>query len=85
MSEKNTNKAIDFEAAVKRLDEISSLMSRSGVSLDESLALYEEGVALVRECNKKLDSTERRIKMLRLSADGELTEVDMPPMAEGDN
>ena len=38
---------MSFEEAMKRLDEITEELSREGVSLDRSLALYEEGVALV--------------------------------------
>lgn len=69
-------KTIDFEAAMKRLDKITEELSREGVSLEDALALYEEGVGLVRECNKKLEDTERKIKILQLSASGELSEED---------
>ena len=67
---------IKFEDAMKRLDRICDELSREGVALDEALALYEEGVKLVRACNEKLEATERRIKMLQISADGELKEED---------
>lgn len=73
MSDKKT---VDFEAAMSRLDKITDELSREGVSLEDALALYEEGVSLVRVCNKKLEETERRIKILQLSASGELTEED---------
>ena len=69
-------KNISFEDAMKRLDKISEELSREGVSLEEALALYEEGVKLVRECNKKLEETERKIKILQLSDQGELKEED---------
>lgn len=72
----DNKKAIDFEAAMKRLDKITEELSREGVSLEDALALYEEGVGLVRECNKKLEDTERKIKILQLSASGELSEKD---------
>lgn len=62
------NKNITFEAAVKRLEEIVDLLERGNTSLDESLALYEEGVGLVRFCNDALDGAEKRIKVL--AADG---------------
>lgn len=68
---------IELEAAMKRLDKITEELSREGIGLEESLALYEEGVKLVRICNRKLDETERRIKILRMSADGEMTEQDL--------
>ncbi len=68
------NKDINFESAMERLEKITDELSREGITLEESLALYEEGVALARVCNKKLDETERKIKILQLSADGEIEE-----------
>lgn len=75
----SNNKNVDFEAAMQRLDKITEELSREGVALEDALVLYEEGVALVRACNKRLEETERRIKVLQLSATGELTEEDLDP------
>ena len=69
-------KDINFEDAMKRLEVIAQELAREGVKLEDALTLYEEGVGLVRECNKILENTERKIKMLQLSATGELTEKD---------
>ena len=70
------NKDINFEKAMERLEQITQELSREGITLEESLALYEEGVALARVCNKKLDETERKIKILQISEDGEIDEKD---------
>lgn len=70
---------MSFEEAMKRLDEITEELSREGVSLDKSLALYEEGVKLARVCNEKLEDTERKIKMLQISQSGEVSEKDFIP------
>ena len=70
---------MSFEEAMKRLDEITEELSREGVSLDRSLALYEEGVKLARVCNEKLEDTERKIKMLQISQSGEVYEKDFIP------
>ena len=43
------------------------------ISIEDSLALYEEGVALVRLCNARLESVERKISLLRMTPDGEIT------------
>ena len=69
---------MNFEKAMERLENLTVELSREGITLEESLALYEEGVGLVRLCNKKLEATERKIKMLKMSVDGELFEVDLP-------
>ena len=70
------NKAIDFESAMSRLEKITEELAREGVKLEDALSLYEEGVGLVKECNKTLEQTERKIKILQLSANGELEEKD---------
>lgn len=70
---------MSFEEAMKRLDEITEELSREGVSLDRSLALYEDGVKLARVCNEKLEDTERKIKMLQISQSGEVSEKDFIP------
>ena len=70
------DKDMNFEKAMERLEKITQELSREGITLEESLALYEEGVALARVCNKKLDETERKIKILQVSDDGEIEEKD---------
>ncbi|MBO5716326.1 MAG: exodeoxyribonuclease VII small subunit [Clostridia bacterium] len=65
-----------FESATARLEEIVKLLERGNSSLDESLKLYEEGVALVRFCNEALDNAEKRIKILTPSANGDMIEKD---------
>ena len=69
-------KNIEFEAAMKRIDEIVAKLEDSSLKLDESLALYEEGVALVALCREKLEVAQRRITVLSPDANGEITEKD---------
>ena len=73
---KKDDKNIDFEAAMSRLEKITEELAREGVKLEDALSLYEEGIGLVKECNKTLEETERKIKMLQLSVNGELEETD---------
>ena len=73
MSENIKNiKKYALETAMKRLDEVVALMSRENVSLEDSLSLYEEGVALVRHCNSKLEVAQRKINELKMTEDGEI-------------
>ncbi len=64
----------DLETAMKRLEQVSEKLSRENVGLAESLALYEEGVALVKRCTAELDAVERKINILKMSSDGEVSE-----------
>ena len=69
---------MDFESAVKRLEEIASSLEKENLSLEEALKRYEEGVRLVRICNEKLEDAERRIRILKTTPDGETVEEDFP-------
>ena len=71
-----------FEELMKRIDEIAKQLGADDVSLEESLALYEEGVSLVRVCNERLADAERKIKMLKISDSGEIEETEL---AQGEN
>ena len=69
-------KSLSFEASIERLEEIVRLLESGEASLDDSIKLYQEGVDLVRKCNKKLDDTEMKIKILTIGPDGEASEND---------
>ncbi|MBE6662434.1 MAG: exodeoxyribonuclease VII small subunit [Ruminococcaceae bacterium] len=66
-----------FEESVGRLEEIVRTLENGMATLDESLKLYEEGIALVRLCNEKLDSAEKKIKVLTERSDGEVEEKEL--------
>ena len=66
-----------FEAAMSRLEEIVRLLESGNAPLDVSLSLYEEGVALVRLCNTRLDNAEQRVKILSFTENGEAIENEM--------
>lgn len=68
---------LTFEAALSRLEETVRLLESGNVPLDDSLALFEEGIALVRFCNNKLDSAEQKVVRLKTLNDGSVTEEPM--------
>ena len=77
------NENMDFETAMARISEIATKLEDTTLKLDDSLALYEEGVALVSLCRKKLDEAGRRISALMPDENGELVETDFSaPEAE---
>ena len=63
-------KAITFEVAMERLEEIARLLESGAEGLDESLKLYEEGVSLIRLCTQKLESAEQSVKVLQMGEEG---------------
>ena len=59
-----------FEQAMERLDEIVSQMEKGTAPLADSLALFEEGTALIRRCETLLSDAEQKVVALRKGADG---------------
>lgn len=63
MARKKTETAA-FEPSLKRLEEIVGLLEEGSLSLEESLALFEEGVGLSRKCLEVLTGAERKVEQL---------------------
>ena len=57
-------KNMKFEEALQRLEEIVGHMEGSNADLDKSLALFEEGVKLVRFCSSKLEEAKKKVEVL---------------------
>lgn len=57
-----------LEDRLRRLEEIMGQLEADEVDLERALALFEEGVGLVREAEKVLSRTQLRVEEL-LSAD----------------
>ena len=66
---------IGFDEAVKKLETIVRKLEAGKESLENSLELYEEGIALVKYCSAKISNAEKRVKILT-SGNGNLTETD---------
>jgi len=59
----------DFESAMARLEEIVAALESGKLTLENSLALYSEGVAIADVCNKRLNEAEGKIAKLSKMAD----------------
>ncbi len=55
---------IDLEVALNDLEGIVTKLEDGGISLEESLVLFEKGMKLVSLCQGKLDMAEQRIESL---------------------
>jgi exodeoxyribonuclease VII small subunit len=77
-----------FEELYRQLEEKVSLLEQGGLSLDDSLAAYEEAVGLAQRCQQMLDGAELRITRLRetIARSGEafVAEDDEPVFEDGD-
>lgn len=78
-AESITDNDTTFETAMDRLEKIVRQMENGEATLEESLTLFEEGIGLVKLCNKKLDDAEHRVSILTEGPDGKMTEQPFSP------
>lgn len=72
MSEKST-----FEDNIKKLEETVRRLERGEITLEESLAAFEEGISLIRVCQQQLDQAAHKIQVL--TEDGTFQELRQEP------
>ncbi len=53
-----------FEDAMRELEDIVKRLESGDLPLEESLKIFEEGVALSRYCFSKLEEAEKRVSIL---------------------
>ena len=61
---------LSFEAALEELETIVSRLEQGEVDLEDSITLYERGMALKAHCEKKLKGAEMRLEKIVLGPDG---------------
>ncbi|HMN49471.1 MAG TPA: exodeoxyribonuclease VII small subunit [Ignavibacteriaceae bacterium] len=67
MSKKKS--AENFEDKLARLEEITDSLENSELGLEQSISLFEEGVALSKECLAVLEKAELKVKVLKKELD----------------
>ena len=56
--------SINFEDAMKKLEEIAVELEKNELDLDTSVQKFEEGMQLSKQCSKMLEDAEKRISIL---------------------
>ena len=74
MAKKKEEKELTLEEAFGRLDELVERLEDRDVSLEESFQIYKEGMDLLKSCNEKIDTVEK--KMQQIYADGEVSDFE---------
>lgn len=54
----------NYETNLSRLREVVDQLERGALSLEDSLRLFEEGMALSQLCDRQLTAVEERVKVL---------------------
>jgi exodeoxyribonuclease VII small subunit len=71
--------SLSFDKSLDQLRGVVARLEEGGLPLEESIALYERGVALHGHCASLLDSAELRVQRLVDAAAGAPRAMDMRP------
>lgn len=61
---------LNFEEAMKKLEQIADDLEKNDLDLDASVAKFEEGMNLSKQCSKMLEDAEKKISILLKTEDG---------------
>ena len=65
----------NFENAMERLETIVQKLEEGDLSLEASLAAFEEGMKLLKFCSAKLEEAEKKVTLLVRESGGKATQV----------
>jgi exodeoxyribonuclease VII small subunit len=68
-----------FESAIERLEKIVEEMESDKLPLEDLLIRYEEGTKLVKVCESRLQSAEKRIEIITRNAEGDIRLEEFEP------
>jgi exodeoxyribonuclease VII small subunit len=71
MTKKDT---VNFEASLEKLEQIVRKLEGGDINLEDSVKSFEEGIGLVKECQKQLSEAERKGK--KLLGNGETIDLE---------
>ncbi|MCD8513704.1 MAG: exodeoxyribonuclease VII small subunit [Nitrincola sp.] len=60
----DTETTLSFEEAMERLESLVNQMEDGNLSIESSLASFEEGIRLTRQCQTILEQAEQKVKLL---------------------
>ena len=79
---KKNDAELDFEKAMTRLEAIVEEMESGKMMLEDLIVRYEEGMKMVKICQERLNSAERRIEIIARDKSGKPVVKDCEAPAE---
>ncbi|MCD7735859.1 MAG: exodeoxyribonuclease VII small subunit [Lachnospiraceae bacterium] len=64
----NKTEELSLEDSFKKLDEVLERLEDREIPLEDAFTLYQQGLELLRRCNEKIDTVEKKI--LIMNGDG---------------
>ncbi len=58
------DKSPSFESSLAELESLVEAMEEGDMSLEDSLAAFEKGVKLTRQCQQQLSAAEQKVELL---------------------
>ena len=74
-----------FEEALSELEGVVRRLEQGELPLEESLAAFERGMALVRQLGTRLADVSQRVEVLLRAADGALATRPLPDTSDPDD
>ena len=71
MTKKDT---VNFETSLQKLEKIIAKLEDGDISLEDSVKSFEEGIGLVKDCQKQLSQAELKVK--KLLDGGDIEDLD---------
>jgi exodeoxyribonuclease VII small subunit len=82
MPEEQSPAPAQFEASLDELERIVKELEKGELPLEQSLALFEKGIALSGACKRQLEDAETRVEIL-LKKDSQVVAVPFDPETKG--
>src|SRR6476469_7217589 len=73
---------LNFEGAMDRLEAIVEQMESGKLPLEDLIVRYEEGMNLVKVCQERLVSAEKKIEIIARNSAGKVLVKDFEPSQE---
>jgi exodeoxyribonuclease VII small subunit len=73
-----------FESALEELETVIERLESGDLSLEDSLAAFEKGVALVKYCHQKLNEVESKVELLVKDREGRLQLKSLNSIADAE-
>ena len=61
---KDESKPVDFEKTLAQLEHIIARLEEGNLPLEESVKQFEQGMVLLKDCQKTLNQAEQKVKIL---------------------
>ncbi len=63
---------LSFEEGLNRLEKIVQTLEAGGLTLEEAISLFEEGMRLAKICSQRLDAAELKLSQLQTAFEKEI-------------